>query len=66
MSTARDLLLPGEGEEPLLEGHVQGADGPLLLPSPLKVVDRSPKEKKFRFRNFVKMLFVREAAKNLF
>ena len=38
------IVLPGEGEEPLLEGHVQRPDGALLvLLGALQVVYGAPK-----------------------
>jgi len=40
---AAHVGLAGEGEEALLEGDVQGADGPLLvLLRPFQIVNRAP------------------------
>ena len=39
---ARCLLLAAERKEALLEGDIEGADGALLLPRSLQVVDSSP------------------------
>ncbi len=41
LSTAWGLLLPGEGEESLLEGNVQSADSTLLRPGFVEVVNGS-------------------------
>ncbi len=41
LSTAGGLLLPGEGEESLLEGDVQSADSTLLRPGLVEVVNGS-------------------------
>ena len=41
LTTTRGLLLPGESEESLLEGNVQGADSALLSSGLVEVVDGS-------------------------
>jgi len=42
------VVLVGEGEEALLEGHVQRADGPLLvLLRPFQIVNGAPEQKQY-------------------
>ena len=40
LSSSRGVILAGQGEEPLLEGHVQGPDRALLLTVPLEVLEK--------------------------